>query len=415
MLRDLARRLGGLGRLERLVLVAWLVAMLVVSIRAARFPHRTVYPIFTGAARNWVAGEDLYRPVGEPYRYSPLVTTLFIPFSVFPDPLGGVIWRWLSVGVYVGALAWWATAVLPQPLTRAQWTWFFLLVLPLSVGNFNNGQSNTLLIAMLLLAVAALASGQAGRTSGWRETFAAGCVTLACLFKVYPIALGLLVGLVWPRRFTGRLLLLLAVGLLLPFLLQRPGYVAEQYLGWLHHLETSDRHNLPPELWYRDFQLLCWAWHLPLSTAAYRVVQLLTAAGCAAGCLAARRAGWPERRLLALVTVLGCVWMTAFGSATESSTYILMAPVAGWSCLLAWQGRCAALVRGVLAGGYGLLAVAQLANMFPWGQRVHMAGVQPLGTLLLLAGLLAVLVERHGSIVLPRITPSWTGHPRPSV
>jgi hypothetical protein len=374
------------GRLEKLALVLWTAAVLAVSVQAALAPRHSVYPIFADAARNWLAGADLYRPTAEPYRYSPLVTTLFVPLGLLPDRVGGVVWRWASAGAFLGALAWWATAALPRAPGRAERAWLFLLVLPLALGNLHNGQSNTLVIALLLCGVTALATRTAG---GWQDTLAAGAIALACLFKVYPIALGLLLVLTESRRFTGRLLLLLVAGLALPFLLQRPGYVAEQYLGWLHHLGASDRHDLPRELWYRDFQLLCWACHVPLSTGAYRVVQLLTAAGCAGACLAARRAGWERRRLLALVTVLGCGWMTAFGSATESATYVLVAPVAAWAVLEA--GRRPLLLRGVPAAGYGLLVLAQAANWFPRGKEVHMLGVQPLGTLLLAAGLLAVL------------------------
>jgi hypothetical protein len=400
---DLFRRLHDLGRLEKLVAGLWCAAILAVSVRAAVLPAHSVYPIFSGAARNWVAGADLYRPVGEPYRYSPLVTALFVPFALLPDAVGGVLWRGLSAAAFLGALGWWSAAALPGGLARPRRAWLFLLVLPLAVGNLHNGQSNTLVIALLLAGVTALAT----RTDGasWLDTLAAAGVALACLFKVYPIALGLLLALVASRRFTARLVLMLAGGMLLPFLLQRPGYVAGQYLGWQHHLETSDRHMLARELWYRDFQELCWTCHVPLSTAAYRAVQLLTAAGCAAACLAAVRAGWVRRRLLALATVLGCGWMTAFGSATESATYVLVAPVAAWAALEAGRPR-ALPVRGLLAGGYGLLAMAQLANWFPRGKELQMLGVQPFATLLLAAGLAAVLLQDRDAADVRLTTPS---------
>jgi hypothetical protein len=390
MLHNLAHRWYGLDRLEKLVVVLWAAAIVVISVRAAVVPHRSVYPIFSGAARNWLAGDDLYRRAGpDDYRYSPLVATLFVPLGLLADRVGGVLWRELSAAAYLGALAWWCAAALPRSLARAERAWLFLLVLPLSLGNLNNGQSNTLVLALLLLGVTALAARD---PDGFCHKLAAGCVALACLFKVYPIALGLLLALVQPRRFTVRLLLLLLAGLLLPFLLQRPGYVAAQYVDWLHHLRTYDRHGLVRDLWYRDFQLLCWTCGVPLSTPAYQVVQLLTGAACAGGCLAARRAGWSGRRLLMLVTVLGCCWMTIFGSATESATYILVAPLAAWAVLEAWR-QPGWLLRAVLAGGYSLLALAQFANWFPRGKEVHMLGVQPFATLLLLAGLLAVLVR----------------------
>ena len=36
----------------------------------------------------------------------------------------------------------------------------------------------------------------------------------------------------------------------LPFLFQRPAFVADQYAGWLEHLQSSDRQHLPRD--YRD-------------------------------------------------------------------------------------------------------------------------------------------------------------------
>ena len=393
MLPDLARRCGRLGPWERLALVLWAVALAVVSARAAAFPGHSVYAIFSAAARHWSAGIGLYGPSDNAYRYSPLVAALLVPFSLLPDAAGGVLWRWLGIAAYLGALLWWCRAVLPAALTRDERAWLLLLVLPLSVGNLNNGQSNTLVLGLLLAAVASAASRGDGRAGRWRDDLAAACVALACLFKVYPIAVGLLLVVVHPRRFGWRLPLALAVGLALPFLLQRPDYVLEQYLGWLRHLETNDRHALPPALWYRDVQLLCRVCGVPLSSAAYHQVQALAAAACAAVCLAGRVRGWPERHLLTVLTVLGCGWMTAFGSATESATYVLVAPAAAWLVLEARLRQRTGLLRTAPVVGYGLLVLVQVGGWFPTHKALQMVGTQPFATLLLLGTLLAALVH----------------------
>src|SRR5205809_2993978 len=127
-----------LDRSEKLVGVVWLGALLAVCVRllvSARYLG--VYPIFASAGRAWPAGQDLYRLVDnlDYYRYSPLVAILLVPFSVFPDWLGGILWRLFNTAVYLGALAWWGRTVLPQPLSRAQLALLFLLVAPLSIGN----------------------------------------------------------------------------------------------------------------------------------------------------------------------------------------------------------------------------------------------------------------------------------------
>src|SRR5262249_12014393 len=142
---------------ERIALAVWLVVLLGICSRllvSSRSPG--VYPIFAGAARHWLAGEDLYRPGGEPYRYSPLVAICFVPFSVLPDPWGGILWRLLNAGVFLGGLAWWCRVVLPVPITPTRRAILFLLVVPLALGSLNNGQSNALVLGLLL------ASGAAG-------------------------------------------------------------------------------------------------------------------------------------------------------------------------------------------------------------------------------------------------------------
>src|SRR5436305_6426318 len=115
------------------------------------------------------------------------------------------------------------------PWTAAHFGVLFLLVLPLSAGNVNNGQSNVLVMGLILAALAGAAEG--------RWNLASACIAAACLFKVYPIAVGLLLVVIYPRPLAGRLALALAAGIALPLLLQRPAYAADQYAGWLHHVQ----------------------------------------------------------------------------------------------------------------------------------------------------------------------------------
>src|SRR5437016_13034259 len=107
--------------LPKLALLLWLMLVLVVSSRTLVSPRtNSVYPIFASAARNWLAGNPLYRAPSDLYRYSPLVATLFVPFSLFSDPLGGALWRVLNAGVYLAALGWWCRVALPRALTAGQ-------------------------------------------------------------------------------------------------------------------------------------------------------------------------------------------------------------------------------------------------------------------------------------------------------
>jgi hypothetical protein len=378
---------------ERLALAVWLVALLVICGRVlvAQRGH-SVYPIYATAARNWLAGADLYNPA-QGYRYSPTAAVLLTPFSALPDALGEIVWRLLTTGIYLVALAWWAVAVLPGRLSRTQRAVLFLLVVPLSIGNLNNGQSNLLVIGLLLAATAGAARQR------WNLT--AACVTLACLFKVYPIATGLLLALVYPRRLVGRLLVALAAGLIVPFLVQEPQYVSGQYLAWLHHLQSNDRQNLPVELVYRDIRLLWHAWQMPLSATAYAVIQFLAGAGIAALCLALRCARREERQLLVSLLGLGCCWMTLFGPATESCTYGLLAPTLAWAVLEAWLRRGSPWLAWVVIGSYGLFACAQLLVCFPEGRCLRNLGSLPLAATVLFTALLLQDLRRFARPAMP--------------
>src|SRR5207249_4467291 len=104
-----------------------------------------------------LAGHNLYTLTQyDVYRYSPLVAAAFVPLGSLPDWLGGVLWRLLSAAVYLSALAWWGRTMMqpraPLPggqpdlrdaaaMDRTGLAWLFLLVIPLSLDNLNNGQS----------------------------------------------------------------------------------------------------------------------------------------------------------------------------------------------------------------------------------------------------------------------------------
>jgi hypothetical protein len=348
----------------RAAITVWIVILVSILIRLVVLPtHAGVYPIFANAARNWLAGQGVYNGAGEPYRYSPFITICFIPFSLLPDFVGGIVWRALNAAVFLGALAWWCRSVLPVSLTARQVAWFFLLIVPMSVGSLNNGQSNALILGLLLAAGAAVA--------GKRWNLATVCLAIACLFKIYPIAIALLLAAGYPRRLGIRLILALTVGLGLPFLLGDRAYVFEQHGDWIHHLRVEDRYAGPIETTYRDIRMLFRVWLVPLSARTFLVAQLAAAAGIAAVCLAKRpRLGQPNE-FLTRALVLGCCWMTVFGPATEPSTYILIGPALAWAVMQAWLTPGGNVRRAVVLLIYGLTGLAQAVLWFPWGPRFN--------------------------------------------
>jgi Glycosyltransferase family 87 len=366
----------------------WALALVLLGGNALLRPHRhSVYPIFAEAGRRWLDGADLYQPVPDldAYRYSPAATALLVPFGLLPDGPGGLVWRLAGAAAFCGGLLWWGRAVLPPG--RGRLALVFLLAAPLTFGNVHNGQANVLTLGLLLLSVAAAARA--------RFNLAALCLAVACLFKLYPVAVGLLLATLYPRRFAPRLALAIAAGLILPFLLQRPAYVAAQYAGWVESLAGDDRQVRPREFWYRDARLVWSLWVAPMSARAYQLAEAAGAAAAAAACLWARRAALARPRLLALLFGLGCCWMTALGPATESATYVLLGPTAAWLLVSGRPDDHPTPLRALWLTAYALLVVSQAASALPggWGRSFQSLGPQPLAALLLLGGLVALAVH----------------------
>lgn len=387
----------------RFAVGVWFAVLLVISVRVLLQPNRqTVYPIFVQAGRDWLAGDGLYGKVNagvDQFRYSPLVAATFAPMSVLSDRIGNLVWRWLNAFALLAALAWWArVAWAPRDFKRASLAlgWLLVLVLPLALGSLNNGQSNGLVLALILASLAGSLERRWGLVSV--------CLAVACLFKVYPIAVGLLLVVVYPRPLGTRLAVALVLGMALPFALQRPEYVCEQYLAWFRHIGGDDRQTWPVELTYRDLRLLCRVWWTPLGARTYQLIQCAIAAAIAALCFLQRKAlrqspaiAPDEKELLLTLFALASCWMTAFGAATESSTYILLAPALAAVLVQTRQEGRPRWERVVLAGCYGLLLAAQVSNWFPFGRRFHTFGPQPAAGLVFFSYMLWRAVAVHGA------------------
>jgi hypothetical protein len=395
----------------RTALSIWVLAVGLICVRAAVQPYkRTLFTTWKQAGADWEQGNDLYRgswrPDQDQFRYSPLTAVLLVPFHHLPIRLGGVVWRLLNAAVLLGGFALWLRAA---PLTRPprQQAILHLLLLPLALSSLNNGQPNPLVIGLLLAALAAV--------EGERWWLAAALVALATAIKVYPLALGLLLAAVYPRRFAPRLVLALVVAAVLPFACQRWEYVQSQYVQWLFRLGKDQRWDWPPHMAYRDLWLLIRLFHVPLTPLGYLGVQLASAAGCAALCLAARLRGWPRREVLAVILVLGSCWMTLCGPATESSTYVLLAPAMAWLVLRAeierWPWLLGLMTRMALV----LFLFCVVRGLWPGVNRIHALGLQPQAALLLCLAYVTVLVRELRMTKLQMVSRDPKGSAKPAL
>jgi hypothetical protein len=370
--------------LERIAIIVWSVVVLFVSVRVFTTPAaKTVYPIFSASARFWWLGIDTYEP-GRPtdvqngYRYGPTCSVAFTPFAILPDSVGGVLWRLFNVGTLLGALGWFAHAVLPAKFTGRLCAGLALLILPMGLQSINNGQANLVVIACMIAAMAAVAQE--------RWNLASALLAGAFVVKLYPLALGMILILLYPRRLAWRIPLAAILSLLVPFLFQHPDYVIDQYEKWIAVLQHDPRGEL--DHMYRDLWLLIFLYGVPISRTAYLLMQVAGGALVAFVCWRRQRASWPTQALLTSTLALTTAWMMLLGPATESSSFILMAPSFAWSVVEALQEPVRGSRRLLLWGSCVCFVLAIALGGFMATVRIHSLGVHVWGSLFYFAYLL---------------------------
>jgi hypothetical protein len=311
------------------------------------------------------------------FRYAPIVAISFIPFAACPDAIGGVLWRLVNGMVFLTGAVAFARSVFPgrANLNAKTATMLGILLLPLSIGSINNGQSNILIIGCLMLGTAAVADG--------RQNLAALSFTVPMLFKVYPVSVLGLVLLVQPR-LGWRVAAILTLGCMLPFATQDPGFVTQAYGSWIGQVANDNRHTNTLQNSYRDFHLLLRLIGAPIAENAYHVIQIGMAIGLAVLVLRSKRLGCAKTTQLRMAFDLGSCWIILFGPATENSTYALLAPtlaLAVWESLQVghpvWQ-------RWWLAATVSLFVAGVIVIATPWGKSISFY-LMPLGALFLFA------------------------------
>lgn len=270
------------------------------------------------AGWHWMHGQYLYAN-WRGFVYSPVTASFFVPFSCLPPRLAYGLWLAANAGTFLGGLeALFKTNLLPGFSQKGVGI-VYLLLLPLALGNLDVGQANPLVVGLLMFATAAV------RVERWN--IAALCVALPAFIKIYPLAVGMLICVVAPRRFGWRLLLALLLLAVAPFLFQHWSYVSDQYHAWIETRIADNRIHypekyLPIDLWF----LLHWVCRLPIQPWFYSAIQAGTGAAMALLGVWGRWKNWNIGRSLIGLFFLGSVWMPLCGPATESHTYLLMAP-----------------------------------------------------------------------------------------
>lgn len=296
------------------------------------------------AGHHWMQGEYLYGN-WRGFIYSPIVAAFFAPLSILPSAGAYLLWLLLNVSVFfIGLAALLESDIIPD-LKRESFALIYLLLAPCTLGNLDVGQANPLLVGLLMFSVTAV------RREQWN--IAAICIGLATFFKIYPLAVGMLVCVVAPRRFIWRLLLVLLVLALAPYILQHWSYVTHQYEAWIATRAADNRLNYSIkyatiDLWF----LIHVIGHLPISAALYTLIQIATGGLIAIFCIRGRWKAWNIQRVLCGLFFLVSIWMTLCGPATEAHTYLLMAPALVVALVKSFHDHQSLSLRALVSGAF---------------------------------------------------------------
>ena len=367
-------------RWTTLAVLAWGILLVVLTAIFVIDPNeKTGFAPYLQGAERWVDERPMYsfKP-NKGFVYSPTIAVFFSAFTQVPVFLANILWRWLSVAVLLGGL-WAAFRWGPFGHISARLRGLVcLMILPVAAGNLHSGQANAIVVGLLLLAVAAAGVG--------RWTVVALAVAAAFYWKVYPLALGLLLVVVAPWKLSWRLVVAMGLLGLLPFAFGGREYVSGQYEQWVVTRLADNRFvypigMAPLDLWF----VLVRVGHLPLSVTAYQVLRVVSGAAIAGLVLYGLVRSWPRERMLGMIFTLSCVWMLLLGPASESLTYLILTPAAALAVVESWQGRMGAVARVAALGGYGFLVAAILrVGFFPGWQSPWLLTFQPVGALFLL-------------------------------
>jgi Glycosyltransferase family 87 len=359
--------------------VIWTAVLVVMVLRPLVASYRgTSFDTYHLAGLHWIHGESVYSQwLG--FVYSPVVAVFFAPFAYLPGALANILWRTLNAGLLLGGLAALLKSNLFAGIKERNYGLVYILLVPLAVGNIDISQANPLVEGLLLAAIAAV------YVERWNS--AALCVAIATCFKIYPIAVGLLICMIAPRRFIGRFLIALLLLLLVPFVFQHWSYVADQYQAWITTRTAEDRRGwptekLPLDLW---FMIHTFA-HLPISPGIYSLLQLGSAGALAFFCAFLTWKRWSKIRVLIGLFCLVSIWMTLCGPATESYTYLILAPAVILALVQAFDAPQPAGLRALVAGAFALqLLAAARASFLPHFKPAWALSILPFSALVFLA------------------------------
>ncbi len=287
---------------QRLLLLIYVSAALIVTIQRGVFGFPNDFAIFRASFWNLLANNDLYvlrlDQARDYFKYSPSFALLFAPFAVLPFVAGLFSWNVVNAVAIFFALR----LLLP----REQWAIAQALVSLPALRSMQSSQSNALVAALIIVAFVSFERGWL-----WRGAIA---IALGTVTKIFPLAA---LSFALPRRDRVRALLITvlstAILIALPLLVISPGALAAQYESWsvLERVEAGLVGSSAMEL-FRDAGITWPAWP----------VQLI---GCATllAVLILRMRDWNDRKLRLQFLGFVMVFCVVFNHRAERQSAVI--------------------------------------------------------------------------------------------
>ena len=295
--------------------ILWVLYGLIVAV--VTYGDRGVFETYRTAAWNWVQGRDLYNGVGSSFIYFPTAALAFAPALLLPSDLGGVLWRWGNLGLFVYGV-WTVCRVRCVEQTAVRFGFTTLVTMALGWSAARLGQMTMSVTGLVLLSWVALENRR-----HWR---AAGCMAMALALK--PLVLPFFFVLGVQKRALSRRLLSVSILLgALPFLFQDASYVAAQYGAVPGMLKLVAERAGNPNYGFADLFSMLRTWNIELGVAQQTILRLWAAAVVLFLVLHTNRseARSPTEFGFALVAT----YTLLMSPATERNTYVLLAPAMG--------------------------------------------------------------------------------------
>lgn len=308
------------------VLWGLFVSFVLINRSLSPVDHSEVFLIYRSAALLWLNGQPLYDGSGTGFIYFPQAAILMVPFTWLSPFLDSLLWRLLNIGVFaLGVLQFARLAEThnQQPLFVP----VTLVSILMAASAAKLGQMTLVMTGLMLTALAELHQKNWWRAALW----------LVLSFALKPLAavLILLVAVLYYRTAIPLVLCFIAL-IGVPFLLQDPGYVWDQYRTSVITMQQVADFGKDNPFAQAFWMLRKAGIHIP--DAIQFLLRILFAALTLGYCWWLKRRQTSQTFLIYLFTLAAC-YALLFNPRTENNTYALLAPAVGVFTAWSLQNR----------------------------------------------------------------------------